>query len=104
MKKLRKSLALAELFHDSSKEKCIFLWIRCSKVYVRERRNPRVFNGEYITLTRRDDGSLRPNFKPMKTGSDFNIHEYALGVANELRIALEGLLEERDWKPFGMER
>ena len=30
------------------------------------KRNPRVFNGEYITVTRRDDGSLRPNFKPIK--------------------------------------
>jgi hypothetical protein len=39
----------------------------------------------------------------MKTGSDFNIHEYALGVANELRIALEGLIEKQDWQPFGMD-
>ena len=33
VKKARKYLALAELFHDSSKEKCIFLWIRCSKIW-----------------------------------------------------------------------
>ena len=68
-----------------------------------KKRNPHVFNGKYITITRRNDGTLRPNFKPMKTGSDFNIHEYALGVANELRIALEGLIEKQDWQPFGMD-
>ena len=28
---------------------------------------------------------------------------YDWSVANELRIALEGLLEEREWKPFGMD-
>ena len=59
-----------------------------------KKRNPHVFNGKYISITRRKDGTLRPNFKPMKTGSDFNIHEYALGVANELRIALEDLVEK----------
>ena len=58
------------------------------------KRNPHVFNGQYITVTRRDDGSLRPNFKPMKTGKDFDVAKYAIGVSNELRWALEGLVEE----------
>ena len=66
-----------------------------------EKRNPHVYNGKYITITRQADGSLRPNFKPMPTGRNFSIHEYALGVANELRIALEGLIEEESWRPFG---
>ena len=60
----------------------------------REKRNPRLFDGKYITITRRDDGSLRPNFKPMKVGADFCIERYALGVANELMWALEGLIGE----------
>ena len=35
------------------------------------KRNPRVFRGRYISVTRRDDGSLRLNFKPMpKLGAD----------------------------------
>ena len=43
-----------------------------------------MFNGTYITITRRDDGSLRPNFKPMKVDADFSIVGYAFGVAKEL--------------------
>ena len=58
------------------------------------KRNPRVFNGKFISVTRQDDGSLRPNFKPMKVGEDFSVERYALGVYNELCMALEGLVEE----------
>ena len=58
------------------------------------KRNPHVFDGKYITVTRRDDGSLRPNFKPMKVGKDFSVYRYALGVFNELMWALDGLIEK----------
>lgn len=60
-----------------------------------ERRNPRVFDGTYITLTRRADGSLRPNFKPMKVDDGFSIEGYARAVADELRRALSGLIENK---------
>ena len=53
---------------------------------------PHVFEGKFITVTRRDDGSLRPNFKPMKVDKDFSVYRYALGVFNELMWALEGCL------------
>ena len=59
------------------------------------KRNPHLFVGEYITITRKDDGSLRPNFKPMKVDRDFSVDKYAAGVANELLWALEGLVEKR---------
>ena len=55
----------------------------------------REINGTYITITRRDDGSLRPNFKPMKVDADFSIVGYAFGVAKELIKALKGLIEEK---------
>ena len=58
------------------------------------KRNPHVFRGKYITVTRREDGTLRPNFRPMKVGKDFSTYRYALGVFNELMWALEGLVEE----------
>lgn len=58
------------------------------------KRNPHVFDGEYITVTRRDDGSLRLNFKELKMGAGFKVERYALGVYNELCMALEGLIEE----------
>lgn len=60
------------------------------------KRNPRVFNGKYISITRRSDGSLRPNFKPMNIGRGFNLECYAFGVYRELHQALEGLVEEND--------
>ena len=58
------------------------------------KRNPHVFEGEFITVTRRDDGSLRLNFKELKTGDGFNLERYALGVYNEICLALAGLVEE----------
>lgn len=58
------------------------------------KRNPHVYDGNYITITRRDDGSLRPNFKPIKNWANFNAEEYAVGVGNELLWALEGLVEK----------
>ena len=57
------------------------------------KRNPHVFDGQFITVTRRDDGSYRLNFKPLKTGADFSLERYALGVYNEICIALGGLIE-----------
>ncbi len=58
------------------------------------KRNPRGFGGQYITITQQDDGTLRPNFKPMKMGPGFSPERYATGVANELMWALEGLIDE----------
>ena len=57
-----------------------------------EKRNPRVFNGQYVTITRRDDGTLRPNFKPVQIDADFDYGTYATAVGRELRKALKGLL------------
>ena len=59
-----------------------------------KKRNPHVFNGKYISVTRQDDGTYRPNFKPLKMGVGFNVERYALGVYNELCIALGGLVEK----------
>lgn len=58
------------------------------------KRNPHIFNGEFITATRRDDGSYRLNFKPLKDDADFSLERYALGVYNEICMALGGLIEE----------
>ncbi len=58
------------------------------------KRNPHLYNGRYISVTRQDNGNLRPNFKPLKMGDDFSLERYALGVYNELCIALGGLVEE----------
>jgi len=59
-----------------------------------EKRNPHVFTGEYITVTRRDDGSLHPYFRPKRVVEGFNVDTYAIGVMEELREAFKGLVEE----------
>ena len=53
-----------------------------------------MFNGKFITVTRRDDGSLNLNFKSLKTDDGFSVDGYAIAVCNELRQALKGLVEE----------
>lgn len=58
------------------------------------KRNPHIFDGQYITVTRRGDGSLRLNFKVLPKGANFNLERFALGVYNELCLALGGLVEE----------
>ena len=58
------------------------------------KRNPRVYKGKFITITRRDDGTLKPNFKPVKMDEMFNVDNYAFEVYRELRQALTGLVEE----------
>ena len=57
------------------------------------RRNPRLFDGKYVTLTRWADGSLHLFFKKMKADADFTVDGYALAVCNEIRQALKGLVE-----------
>ena len=58
------------------------------------KRNPRIFEGKYITVTHRSDGTFHPNFRPMKMDDDFSVDTYAKGVCNELRKALSGLVDE----------
>lgn len=59
-----------------------------------EKRNPHVFDGDYITVTHRDDGSYRLNFKELRTDGGFSVERYARGVFNEICAALEGLIGE----------
>ena len=57
-----------------------------------QKHNPQVFCGKYITITQRDDGTYRPNLKPIVIGDGFDIDGFATDVANELLWALEGLV------------
>jgi hypothetical protein len=58
------------------------------------KRNPQVFNGKFVTITRRSDGTFHPNFKPVNIGPGFNAKAYSLCVYLELNKALNGLVEE----------
>ena len=59
------------------------------------KRNPCLFRGKYISITRRDDGTLSPNFRPVRMEAGFSVDAYAIGVCNELRNALTGLVENK---------
>ena len=59
------------------------------------KRNPYVFKGKYITITRRDDGSLSPNFRPLRMGKGFSVERYSFEVYRELRKGLDGLVENK---------
>ena len=56
------------------------------------KRNPHVYVGKYITVTCRPDGTLHLNFKELP--ADMRVERYALGVYNEICMALGGLVEE----------
>ncbi|MBO4672966.1 MAG: hypothetical protein J5616_01260 [Bacteroidaceae bacterium] len=59
-----------------------------------ERRNVHLYEGDHITCTKSLNGSLRLNFKNLKIGSDFSVDSYAFEVADEIRQALNGLVEK----------
>ena len=53
-----------------------------------------MFDGRYITVTRKDDGSLRANFKAAAITRGFPVEEYAQGVCHELIYSLTSLVGE----------
>ena len=60
-----------------------------------ERRNVHLYEGNHITVTKRLNGSIRLNFKKLKIGTNFSVGNYALEVADEIREALGGLVENK---------
>ena len=59
------------------------------------KRNPRVFDGKYISVTRQDNGALRLNFKQMpKLDTNLSFERYTFGVYLELHKGLKGLVEK----------
>ena len=62
-------------------------------------RNPHVFEGKYINVTRRlKDGHIRFNFKEVDFGGRFNPMNFAIGVMKEIIMAFKCLGEEADWR------
>ena len=57
------------------------------------KRNPRLYKGKYITITRRPDGTLKPNFRPLP--ANMSVERYTFGVYCELHRALSALVEKR---------
>ena len=82
---------IGSLTHDDDYH---FTFIECASERKDVKRNPHVFIGRFITVTRWDDGSLHPNFRPMPIRKNLSVNDYAFGVYQELREALKGLGEE----------
>lgn len=83
------------LLRRDSDDHFLFLECRRSASANANIRNPHVFNGKYISVTRSlKDGHVRFNFKEVKFGAQFNPVSFALGVMNEALKALMCLGEE----------
>ena len=80
------------LRHDSDEH---FSFFECSPSAYVSIRNPHVFEGKYINVTRRlMDGHIRFNFKEVDFGGRFNPMSYAIGVMTEILKAFKCLGEE----------
>lgn len=76
-----------------------FSFFECSPSANAIIRNPHVFEGKYINVTRRlMDGHIRFNFKEVDFGGRFNPMSYAIGVMTEILKAFKCLGEEADWR------
>lgn len=59
------------------------------------KRNPHLFEGKYITITLRDDGSLRLNFKPVEVPNEMFLNAvFCSNVYQELLKGLDSLVEK----------
>ena len=60
-----------------------------------EKRNLRLFNGKFITVTYRfRDSHVRFNFKEVNAGEGFDVERFAIGVMCEIVQAWEYLVKE----------
>ena len=76
-----------------------FSFFECSPSANAIIRNPHVFEGKYINVTRRlMDGHIRFNFKEVDFGGRFNPMGYAIGVMKEIIMAFKCLGEEAGWQ------
>ena len=58
------------------------------------KRNPHVYEGNVFTVTRRNNGTYRPNLRDVTITDGFDVDEYADNVAREIRNGLKGLVTE----------
>lgn len=76
-----------------------FSFLECRRSANANIRNPHVFEGKYINVTRRlMDGHIRFNFKEVDFGGRFNPMSFAIGVMKEIIMAFKCLGEEADWR------
>ena len=87
------------LLRRDSDDHFSFFECRCSASANAIIRNPHVFEGKYINVTRRlMDGHIRFNFKEVDFGVGFSTLSFAIGVMTEIMKAFKCLGEEADWR------
>ena len=87
------------LLRRDSDDHFSFFECRCSASANAIIRNPHVFEGKYINVTRRlMDGHIRFNFKEVDFGGRFNPMGFAIGVMKEIIMAFKCLGEEAGWQ------
>ena len=57
-------------------------------------RNPNVYEGTYINVNRKNDGTLYPTFNRPQFSERFTFQDFCQGAANELRI-ISGKSDDR---------
>ena len=57
-------------------------------------RNPHVYEGTYINVNRKNDGTLYPTFNRPQFSERFTFQDFCQGAANELRI-ISGKSDDR---------
>ena len=67
------------------------------------KRYPHIYQGTVITMTRREDGSVQPHFRPLPRGSRFSCKAYAWLVRDELMEAFKVAEAERKAQEDGSE-
>lgn len=87
------------LLRRDSDDHFSFFECRCSASANAIIRNPHVFEGKYINVTRRlMDGHIRFNFKEVDFGDGFTPMSFAIGVMKEIIMAFKCLGKEADWR------
>ena len=87
------------LLRRDSDDHFSFFECRCSASANAIIRNPHVFEGKYINVTRRlMDGHIRFNFKEVDFGGRFTPMSFAIGVMKEIIMAFKCLGKEADWR------
>lgn len=87
------------LLRRDSDDHFSFFECRCSASANAIIRNPHVFEGKYINVTRRlMDGHIRFNFKEVDFGGRFNPMSFAIGVMKEIIMAFKCLGKEAGWR------
>lgn len=87
---LRRDIPNKDNLFDNQQYSFIEAAIKPSVVH----RNFHLFIGRHITCTKRLNGLTRLNFRSLKIDADFSVDTYCLKVANEIRQALMGLIDE----------